>query len=222
LHLQIEKYFKQRQITKAGIDALVKALNTIWDQKEGQAEQEARRIRHKIDALNSSISNQVEAATDPSNLDIKQNILDLITKKKTEVADLEDELAKTKHTADTDKERFMRFALNFVQNMGSEFLKIPPEHRLRCKQLLFPAGFYLDANDKVYTPEISPIYGLATTKKSPEGLDYSHLVRSYRIYLNLLRHWLMVDFQALQAFHHHSGVKSLLFTSISNWWNAAH
>lgn len=177
LHMQVEKYFKQRQVTKAGIDTLLKALDTVWDQKEGQAEQEARRIRHKIGAMNDSISNQVEAATDPSNVDIKQNILDLITKKKSEVADLEDELAKTKHTADSDKERFMRFALNFVQNMGSEFLKIPPEHRLRCKQLLFPAGFYLDANDKVYTPQISPIYGLATTKKSAEALDYSLLVR---------------------------------------------
>jgi hypothetical protein len=174
---QVEKYFKQRRITTAGMEALIKALNVVWDQKEGQAEQEARRLKHKIETINASIENQVEAATDPSNLEIKQNILDSIAKKKDDIAELEDELSKIKHTADVDKERFMRFALSFVDNIGSEFLTIAPEHRLRCKQLLFPAGFYLDADNRVYTPEISPIYGLATTKKSPEGLDYSHLVR---------------------------------------------
>ncbi|HWZ65256.1 MAG TPA: hypothetical protein VNX65_00490 [Patescibacteria group bacterium] len=177
LHNQVEKYFKQRQITVKGIEALIKALNVVWDQKEGQAEQEARRIKHKIESINGMIANQVEAATDPSNIEIKQNILDSIAKKKDEIGNLEDELSKLKSTADTDKERFMRFALNFVNNMGSEFLTIAPEHRLRCKQLLFPAGFYLDADNRVYTPEISPIYGLATKKKDAEASINSHLVR---------------------------------------------
>ncbi len=177
LHEQIEKYFKQRQITTAGMEALIKALNIVWDQKEGQAEQEARRIKHKIDGINEMISNHVEAATDPSNLAIKQNILDSIAKKKGEIDDLEGELSKLQSTADTDKERFLRFALNFVSNMGSEFLSIAPEHRLRCKQLLFPAGFYLDADNRVYTPEISPIYGLAGNKKAQTLDVQAHLVR---------------------------------------------
>ena len=159
------------------MEALIKTLNIVWDQKEGQAEQEARRIKHKIETIHAAIANQVEAATDPSNIDIKQNILDSIAKKKDEISELEGELSQIKQTADADKERFMRFALNFVNNMGSEFMTIAPEHRLRCKQLLFPAGFYLDADNRVYTREISPIYGLATTKKSAEALDYSHLVR---------------------------------------------
>jgi hypothetical protein len=177
LHGKVEKYFKQHAITTKGMEALVKALNTVWDLREGQAEQEARRLKHKIENFNAAIANQVEAATDPSNYEIKQNILDSIAKKKNEISNLEYELSNIKHTADADKERFIRFALNFVNNMGSEFMTIPPAQRLRCKQLLFPAGFHLDADNRVYTPEISPIYGLATKKKSAEALDNSHLVR---------------------------------------------
>ena len=123
----------------------------------------------------------MDAATDPDNISIKQNILTSIANKKADVELLERELSSLKSNIDTDKERFLRFALGFAQNMGSEFMKIAPEHRLRCKQILFPAGFYLDENNKVYTPEISPIYGLATTKKSAEALDYSHLVRVRRL-----------------------------------------
>jgi hypothetical protein len=36
---------------------------------------------------------------------------------------------------------------------------------LQCKQLLIPAGFWVDENENVYTPEISVLYRLATNKK---------------------------------------------------------
>jgi hypothetical protein len=39
---------------------------------------------------------------------------------------------------------------------------------MRCKQIVFPAGFYLDADNKVYTPEISHLIRLAAKKKDTE------------------------------------------------------
>jgi hypothetical protein len=90
---------------------------------------------------------------------------------------LRGELSKLAGSAETDKERFLGFAFSFIDNMGSRFLEISPQNRDRCKLLLFPAGFYLDANNIVYTPEISPLYGLETKKKSTEVLENSHLVR---------------------------------------------
>jgi hypothetical protein len=48
---------------------------------------------------------------------------------------------------------------------------------LRCKQVIFPAGFYLDANKKVYTPEISPLYRLASNKKDLPATEKSLMVR---------------------------------------------
>lgn len=40
-----------------------------------------------------------------------------------------------------------------------------------------PVGFYLSAENKVYTPEISPLYGLEANKKDAEASLNSHLVR---------------------------------------------
>ena len=100
-----------------------------------------------------------------------------ITKKKSEIVELEDELANLTSNADNDKEQFLRFAFSFVENMSSQFLELSQENRLRCKQVVFPAGFYLDANNKVYTPEISPLYRLVTNKKDLSVTEKSLLVR---------------------------------------------
>ncbi len=177
LHTQIETHFKQRPITNDGLNDLLEAIDIVWKEKEGQAEQEGFGIKRKIRTLAQTIEQQVEAATNPDNLAIKEDILASISKKKNEISNLEEELTKIKHGVETDKERFIRFAFNFADRMGSRFLEISPENRLRCKLILFPAGFWIDEKNKVYTPEISPLYRLIETKKDLPKLEKSLLVR---------------------------------------------
>lgn len=179
LHTGIEKQFQENPITKEGVEDFIEALNIVWKRREGLAEQEANRIRHKIKGLQESKANQVEAVTDPSNLAIKQEILTAIEKKRDEVEILEDQLEKLQYKAEDDQDRFLRFALNFANNMGNRFLDpfLSQENRLRCKQLVFPAGFYVNKNKKVYTPEKSPLITLLPKKKSTEVLEKSLLVR---------------------------------------------
>lgn len=181
LHSEIERYFNDHPVTQNGIDALVKAIDIVWRDKAKQAIQDSNRITRQIDALNRSIDDQVEAATDPSNAAIKENIIALVEKKRCNIAKLEEEASKIKNGVDNDRDRFLRFALNFAGNTGCKFLEISAENRQRCKLILFPAGFYLDEKNKVYTPEISLIYGLATTKKGAEAPNNSHLVRVRRL-----------------------------------------
>ena len=50
---------------------------------------------------------------------------------------------------------------------------------LQCKQLLIPAGFWVDENENVYTPEISVLYRLATNKKDLSELEKSYMVAIY-------------------------------------------
>lgn len=177
LHPKIEQQFKNNPLNKDGVNDLIEALEIVWKQKEGQAEQEAVRISHRIKSINETISSQAIAAIDPSNAPIKEEILANILKKKQEVADLENELSKLQGKSEDDKKLFLKFAFDFVENMGGRFLEISPENRLRCKQIVFPAGFYLDAQNKVYTPEISYLIRLAGKKKDAEAPDNSHLVR---------------------------------------------
>lgn len=182
VHDAITKCFK-RKPTKEGVDDLIKAIDYVWKQKEGEAAQEAARISHKIKSLEASISAQVETATNPEYASIKSEIFAAIDNKKKEIAELESEHARLQSTADADKNKFLHFAFDFISNTSAHFLdpELSQENRIRCKQIIFPAGFRIDADNNVYTPEISPLYRLATKKKDAEASDNSHLVRVKRL-----------------------------------------
>lgn len=74
------------------------------------------------------------------------------------------------HTAELNS--FIKYALDYVNNLVHNVLNLPPYKMQLCKQLLFPDGFYVDGNKNVYTTKISPIYRLKPTKKdSSESSD---------------------------------------------------
>lgn len=181
IHNQIEKLFEKYSVSVAESEQLIEALNIVWKRKEAQVEQDIRHLETKINGLSKTVAMQVEAATDPANASIRNDILTLIVKKKETISELEEEQDKLRRKADADKELFLSFSFDFIRDMGSSFLTLSFENRLRCKELVFPGGFYINSNNKVYTPEISPLITLATKKKDAEASDNSHLVRVRRL-----------------------------------------
>lgn len=184
LNSEIENRFQKYPVTPEGVEDLMEALEIVWKQNENQAEQEVKRLKHKVKLLNDSIGRQIDNLSEPDNIDLKQEIRTAIEKKKADVADLQNKIDKLNSNAMDDKERFLKFAFEFAKKMGSNFLDVnvvSKENRLRCKLLFFPAGFYVDANKKVYTPEISELIRLAGIKKDLSVSDKSHLVRVKRL-----------------------------------------
>lgn len=179
LHEKIADYIKSVALDSTYSEHLLEALNTVWKQEESQTEQDIKRIKHKIYSLGQHIKNQVEAATDRSNEAIKDDILLSIVSKKEEITELQNMLDDLEADANEDKESFMRFALEFFSNINTVFLdpSIPQDTRMQCKQSLFPSGFYLDRENKVYTPEISPFYRLEIIKKGTEVPEMTTMVR---------------------------------------------
>lgn len=183
MHLRTAQQFKKHPISDNGVKDLTKALKTVWKQREGDNQQEAIRLQHQLNRLRVTISQQVEAATSPDNAIIKDDILLNIARRKAEVADIEERIERLTDKADVDYEQFLRFAFEFTNNIGEAFLNtdMSRENRLRCKQIIFPADFRLDANGNVYTPEISPLIRLAGNKKDLPEPEKSLLVRVRRL-----------------------------------------
>lgn len=177
LHQEIEKQFRKYAMTDEARRDVLEALNAAWQKEDANTANEIRRIEERINQLENLKNNQVESALDPANMSIKDEILAAIQRKKDEISNLNEQLYELQQNADNDKQRFLSFAYDFIENMGRNFLDISPENRLRCKQLVFPGGFYLDKNNKVYTPEISPLITLATIKKDAEASEFTQLVR---------------------------------------------
>lgn len=177
IHEMIKQHFQAHTITDSGRDELIKALRIVWKQREGDVAQESIRMKHEIESTIHAISQQVEAISDPENSSIRQEILAVIDKKKQKRVELEERLEDLESSVKQNQEQFLIFAFKFVEDMGSKFLEISPENRLRCKQIIFPAGFHLDKNGKVYTPEISHLYRLATKKKDAETSSLTQMVQ---------------------------------------------
>lgn len=179
MHEKITKQLRSNPITEAGVADLTKALDIVWKRRESENQQEAVRLQHKLTSLQDAISKQVEAATDPENASIKTDIMVIIAKRKQEAQDIEDQLHKLTQKAEDDYERFLKFAYGFASDMSQKFLdpQTSQENRLRCKQIIFPAGFRLDADKNVYTPEISTLIRLVGNKKARTNDVQAHLVR---------------------------------------------
>jgi len=180
MHSEIERQFTTNPITNEGSEAVIEALHEVWKREEDESTQSVRRINASVKALQDSIDSQIEKLSEDRYISIHDEILKSIEKKKEQIAKLEGQRFELENVAETDKDEFLQFAYDFIENMSTNFLDadlVSKENRVRCKQIVFPAGFYMNENKKVYTPEISILYRLATNKKDTEVPLNSHLVQ---------------------------------------------
>lgn len=177
LHEKVAELFE----SFIGLDEQMKdfyiTLEKVWRQKEAQATQDSSRLRLRIISLKGDVTTQTLAAIDPSNISIKNEILANIEKLKKQIENLEVELSHLNQEQDTDYELFIKYTVDFISNMGKKFFELSPDIRQKRKQIVFPAGFYVNSEKNVYTPEISPIIRLAISKKDTEVSQKALLVR---------------------------------------------
>lgn len=179
IHLKVMELFNRYKMPEDTQNKIISALEVVWIKDADNKVAEIDSIKSAINNLEKIIEQKVESATDYSNTAIKEDILKIIEKKKEEITRLNLQLESLTAADEHDKEQFMRFALGFIQNAGKHFLEpyITKEYRLMCKQMLFPAGIYINQAEKVYTPEISVFYRGGVTKKDAETSDIGQMVR---------------------------------------------
>ncbi|MDB5185279.1 MAG: hypothetical protein JWN38_1087 [Candidatus Saccharibacteria bacterium] len=171
--------FERYEMTDDVKRDILDALDVVWQQNENKAVEDIKRLRESIASLRTSITQKVDSATDPSNAEIKQEIFNIITEKRAQLSKFETQLAMLNKGRDDDQREFMEFAIGFVQDTGKHFLQeyVSRENRLRCKQMIFPAGILINQKNKIYTPEMSVFYRLAAKKKDAEASIKSLMVR---------------------------------------------
>lgn len=183
IHDKITDFFQRYEMSDDAQKKILKALDIIWQKDSEKKTQNIAATKKSIVELKMIIRQQVESVADPTNSEIKKDLMDIIEEKKAKVAELETELERLENEEDEDKREFMKFALSFIQETGQHFLQpyVSRENRLRCKQMLFPGGIRIKDKEKVYTPELSIFYRGQATKKDAEASDNSHLVRVKRL-----------------------------------------
>lgn len=181
VHGQVKSCFEHKPMTEGAKKDLRDALEKVWKQQEFTTQNEITRLHLKAKKLRETISNHIDAMALPSNESIVDEIRNNVTDKKVELQTIERQVEELERTSTIDKAKFLKFALNYVDDLSTHFFELPRDKQLVCKQLVFPAGFWVDENKKVYTPEISELYRLATRKKDTEVSENSLMVRVRRL-----------------------------------------
>lgn len=181
IHEQVKDCFEHEPMTPLAKRDLCDALETVWRQQEYTTHNEITRLNLYAKKIRETISNQVDAMSQPDNESIQDEIRQSITKKKQELAEIETQVGQLEQSNALDKSKFLEFSLNYVDDLATHFFELSREKQLLCKQLVFPAGFWVDENKKVYTPEISELYRLASNKKDAEASQKSLMVRVRRL-----------------------------------------
>lgn len=152
-------------------------LVATFNAKHHEAKGEIQRLEAVNASIKQNIANKVEAVTDPSNAFIKDEIMAVIQKNKTELADNEEKISLLGEQHDADLDEFMEFAFGFLGNKGKRFFELSGEDMQRCKQMLFTGKIYVNSDKNVYTHDISPIFSSQANKKDPSKLEKPFLVR---------------------------------------------
>lgn len=178
LHPQGMSRLNKLRLTQPIRQDFIEVMSHVWQKQEENNASEKATMSNQIIELEKQLDNQAAAIANPANDFIRERLEKAYTEKLGVLESIKEKRANIDKLKATDKERFLKFALDFVDNLGASYFdNLTPEKRQVCKQILFPGGFYVSTHGEVYTPEISSIYRLLTNKKDLPVTEKSLLVR---------------------------------------------
>lgn len=153
-------------MTERGRQLFLEALTKVWDMEEDNAEERKKSLAAALVDAKKTVDKQTRAYIDEVDPDVKASIKEVLNKSRDRADQLEKMLKEVGETADLEREKFTHFALGFIDDLGVHFVALSPINVEKCKQILFPDGFWMTPEKNVYTRQISPIYRYRNKKFS--------------------------------------------------------
>jgi site-specific DNA recombinase len=173
LHTRINNEILNIKLSEAKRDDFYTALRQVWRQDESMSISRVNTLRNRLEHLQNEKNKLVRQSVYSRISD--DDIQAALQEMKTEILALEVDISSAE---DIEKDfiEFVEFTMTMIDNMQEEFWQLDEEHMGWCKQLLYPEGFSVSRDKKVYTPVISEFYRLVSSKKDPAGSDEINMV----------------------------------------------
>lgn len=161
----------------------IKALRKVWELENTDNTRYIKTLQMRLNELTSdknslvlSIANGKTSESDGEDalVAIKESIANV-------ASDIKDA-----QSIEQDFVEFVDFTMTTIRDMQQEWWNLDQKHLRWCKQLLFPEGFSVSRQGKVYTPKISEFYRLASIEKGSEEPSFSDMVTRTHKSLHLL------------------------------------
>ena len=173
LHSTLSSDLLGLEIEPVRKEEFMAALRQVWEQDASVTISRSKALEKRLNELktekNIAIRNSLN---NKFNEDDIKAVLDVID---SDINQIEHDL-QSLNDIEEDFIEFVDYSIDFIEDLRTRFWELDAEHLRWCKQLLFPDGFSLSRDKKVYTPKISDFYRLAATKEDPEGSSESNMV----------------------------------------------
>ncbi len=183
LHQQLSDTLLSLELAQDKTKDFISALRKVWEGEQYLSLTQVKTLQNRSESLKRDkeevILRQVRGTLSEERADIAINALDkelhAIQEQIQSISDIEDDFVE-----------FVEFAINTVRDFKQRFWELDSEHLRWCKQLLFPEGFSVSRDRKVYTPKISEFYRLINIEKDPEGSEIPDMVAQIQSNWNLI------------------------------------
>lgn len=130
---------------------LLAALETAWKREEGDMAMRKKELKLKIVRAENDIDSITDTYINECNEKRKEIIGNRLDSRQAQLDAMKHEYQELDNDDAKKKTDFMEFALNFVDNLGSNFVNLAPKNAQRCKQIIFPRGFVITQQNNDYT-----------------------------------------------------------------------
>ena len=175
LHKQLDDVLSNIQLASGKTKDFIAALRQVWEQEQSLSFNQVESLKRRVESLMQDkkvvVLKQVRGQLADDRADIAIAALD------EDIKAAQGQL-ESMATIEQDFVEFVEFAISTVENLRQNFWELDQEHQVWCKQLLFPEGFSVSRDKKVYTPKISDFYRL--NKNAPKDVsdEFSNMVIS--------------------------------------------
>lgn len=176
VNADITMWLDNLDFTEEGRNKLLKALARVWKIEAENNETTIRQLRSQLANMRKRKDEMLDRLLSVTSEVVSRDLEGKIEQQDSEIQRAEDEIREITDNDDRNREEFVGFALRFADNLGRDFLNLLPNDAKKCKLLLFPDGFFVDENKKVYIPKISPFYRYRASKKASSDANLTNLV----------------------------------------------
>jgi site-specific DNA recombinase len=173
VHNEISSVLERLELAPRKRAEFIAALRTVWEQEHQDNARFIQALEQRLHELVTNKNSLVMAIATGKVMEADGNTA--LEGIKSDIDKVNDEIADAQ-SIEQDFVEFVEFTMNFIDEMQRNWWELDQKHLGWCKQLLFPEGFSISRDGKVYTPKISEFYRLATIEKGSEEPSFSQMV----------------------------------------------
>lgn len=173
VHFALDQLLEAIEITEIGGQRLIPAVENHWEKDQSNAVDQLIALDRRAGRLLEEKQRYLAALAD--NPDLKDDYRVLIQGITTKITEIEQKKDEMNHL-ESDLVQFLTFVLAYIEQHREAWWKIGYAARYKCKELLFPEGFFLTPAKTVCTTKLSPLFRFKHTKIEPSKGSNSRLV----------------------------------------------